>query len=376
MKYSKEISHIYRVTSFFFAIGILMSLKLWMGMRVFPQIPVFENIVLFNTSVDTILIVGLISTLILNAFILSVHIHRLIFAVLLLVLSQDQMRWQPWVYHYILFLLPFCFKLKRLSIFYFQFILITMYFWAGVNKINVNFVNSIVPLFISDDVIDIIPLKKALGYLIPAFEICISYTLLFHPKLKIGIKLAILMHLVLIVWLVFSDISNSVIIPWNIAMILFLVLCFYKSEVELPDSMLNWCKKNISSTILMILFFLLPLLNFWGKWDNYLSFSLYSGKSKKYLIGGENLYNEDFAHPIQTYPLPSHCSILGEIIDIDKWSLEELNVPVPSEKRIYKSILKEFCKSTSLENQIFLLEQTNPYTGCAFECYTCQELEE
>lgn len=96
-----------RTTSIFFLLGIFMSIDLWGVERTFPILPVFTFLktgaILANKVAFSILISSLISIILFER---KASLY-LLFSSLLYLLIEDQIRWQPWVYIYIVILLPF-----------------------------------------------------------------------------------------------------------------------------------------------------------------------------------------------------------------------------------------------------------------------------
>ena len=87
--------------------------------------------------------------------------------------------------------------------------------------------------------------------------------------------------------------------------------------------------------MVMTLFWILPAFNLAGKWETYLSFSLYSGNNHnaKFLLS-EKAYNQ----------LPLYIRHFtyyhGEqyILYPKEWCLTELKTPLYPEKRIFKNV--------------------------------------
>ena len=140
-----------------FLIGMLLSWKLWISSRLFPMLPPIEGLPAFPNPLDWI-VAGLLA-LTLAAGLVFPHrrIAQAALGLTLVLALQDQMRWQPWVYTYMLLLLPFAFqdfsfaskKEQPVSpvLLWFQIFLAGLYFWGGVHKLNDNFVDVIYPLF-------------------------------------------------------------------------------------------------------------------------------------------------------------------------------------------------------------------------------------
>ncbi|WP_340202914.1 hypothetical protein [Ascidiimonas sp. W6] len=121
---------------------------------------------------------------------------------------------------------------------------------------------------------------KEIGYIVPITEIFIAFGLLFQKTQKSAVIIGFLMHSLIILYL--SPLGgdfNSIIIPWNLALIIFLYSCFFKSDTKLSLRYLWNSNANTVKRLVLLLFLTLPILGIWGKWDYYLSFNLFSGKS-------------------------------------------------------------------------------------------------
>jgi hypothetical protein len=101
----------------------------------------------------------------------------------------------------------------------------------------------------------------------------------------------------------------------------------------------------------------MPLFNFFHRWDDMLSHSLYDSKNKLFYIGVSQQYwlkvNRGFENVL--LPLPPNTEG-GYLIDVNKWALYELNVPVNPEYRIFKQISTSFCSyGIPKEDLLFLM---------------------
>lgn len=366
---------ILRVTICFLAIGILMSFKLWISDRIFPLIPVIE---ILNAPIifGYLIIGGLFGVLIFSLVFPNSRLITGLFCLLILLAIQDQMRWQPWFYHYLLFLFPFCFKRKNVNIGYFQLILIGIYFWGGVNKFNSNFINQVFP----DIVLQItkwnLTTLKEIGYIVPLTELFIAFGLVFKQTQRLAIYCGYITHIVILIYLSpFGSNSNSIIIPWNIAMISFLFLCFHRIKYESPIKKI-WKRASQKIELIFIaLFLVLPIFSFFGKWDYYLSFNLYSGKNEIFYIAVEEGEIKNLVPDLRETFVQIKGLEGGEIIDINKWSFNELNVPIPPEKRIFKRIANNFCDWGIPNEKIMFLEIEKSTQNGNIQSYSCEDLK-
>ncbi|MDX5349065.1 MAG: hypothetical protein LPK19_17685 [Hymenobacteraceae bacterium] len=333
---------------------------------------------MFNHSVNYVIAALLVLLLCYNIFRHHKFVNYAILLLLLLLLLQDQNRWQPWVYIYLLLLLPFSFtgilkenETNKLA--YFQVIFIGIYFWSGVHKFNQNFLDTtyvkLLTIFLDAKNNALIDQVKLTGYLIPVTEIAVAVLLFFPKTRKYGVFLGLATHAFILIFIGPLGLNiNTIIYPWNIAMALLLVLLFYKTSLNI------FTKPKLPWSVLAIgaLTWLVPLLNFFGYWDDYLSFSLYSDKTKAFFvaIGDAELHKLDA-------PLHEHLIKTGgiNIIDVNEWSMKELNVPLYPESRVFNKIAATFCTNNIAENQLYFLEFEQPIEANQYTRFTCSKLK-
>ena len=174
-----------------------------------------------------------------------------------------------------------------------QIVLIGIYLWSGIHKFNSNFIdltftNILTNLFQikNEKIINII---RYSGYLVPIIEVFIAVALTI-PKLRtLGVLLVVSVHTFILVYLSPLGVDdNSIVYPWNIAMILLTALLFYKQKNDAASIIQGSIQMKLLSVLLIVLVLILPLLNFINKWDSYLSFSLYSDKITLHYAAIEN----------------------------------------------------------------------------------------
>lgn len=351
---STRLKWIYKIISISFLLGIVLSYKLWQSDRLFPLVPVFEAFTPFNNSFSLIFYILLISSCLLGIF--NYYKKGLVFFLLVLavLLLQDQMRWQPWVYMYVLLLLGYLYFDKKgndtLIINYLKSIVVGVYLWSAIQKIHpyfneTSFKSILKEVFLlQPEQIDIL-VSYQIGYSIPLIELCIPILLLLPKYRTIGVYLAILMHVFIIGYASpLSSNNNFIILPWNIALIGITTFLFYKntSQFSVKSHFLNYTA--------LLLVWCLPLLNFFGLWDHYLSFSLYSGKIPYHYVTSTDDVFKDTAY--QTYLVSSKKFNSDKVLNMYYWSMSELNVPFYPEPRVFKAVAKQLCNSVTTKEQL------------------------
>ncbi len=152
----QRIALLYRSICILFFIGILLSLPLWHGQRMFPLVPMIPGLPTLPAPFDYALVGLLLLTLALNAIWIQ---RRFTIALLLLIfwlVFFDQMRLQPWVFIYVLILIPFArldfskekekasYSLAVLN--YLQVLLVGVYCWSGLHKFTPSFIEITHPI--------------------------------------------------------------------------------------------------------------------------------------------------------------------------------------------------------------------------------------
>ncbi len=274
-------------------------------------------------------------------------------ALAVLLVLQDQGRLQPWFYQYSFMLAAVGFSsLGRLStegaMNACRLIVAFTYLWSGLQKAHVSFAENVYPWLI-EPLASHLPSGAAstLGhgaYAVPVMEAAIGLGLLVRPLRKPAVVGAILMHTFILFTIgPWGRDWNSVVWPWNVAMVAFVLILFWRT----PDnpSSLAVVKPGSSAfrAVVLILFAFMPALNFFGLWDSYLSASLYSGSTEK-----GHVYAADGPSWTRTRPF-------------NKATMEEMNVPAYPEERVYKRVFADvWCEKTPAPPKPILVVYSRP----------------
>jgi hypothetical protein len=254
--------------------------------------------------------------------------------------------------------------------------IVGVYIWSGVHKWNLGFLDGTFAQMVKASGLNVdFQIWKKAGYIIPFLEVSIGVALLTRKLRKVGVYIAIITHIVILFYLsLFVLEHNSVVYPWNIAMIVFVYLLFWDTDENLAMTFRE-IRVNAFLLIPVALIWLFPVLNLVGYWDHYLSFSLYSSKPSKFYIAIEkdeiHKIDKRFAH----YFADMKGLQGGQLIDVDKWAFSELNVPFYPEKRLFKKLSVNFCDLGIDEDKLVFLELF--YTNSTLSNkFTCKELQQ
>ena len=181
-----------------------------------------------------------------------------------------------------------------------------------------------------------LPLIHYSGLVLCFIEVFMGMGLLFFRKKKYVCVTAILMHQMIILLYGPTGMNyNLIIVPWNIAMLLFALVLFNQKEGMVINR--NFFKSKFNLAV-VILIGILPMLSFFGKWDDYLSFNLYSGNTKILAICvTDTKQYPELNRYSSTIKNNKYCDN-AYIIKTNEWAMDELNVPVVPEERIFNKV--------------------------------------
>ncbi|MEZ0325127.1 MAG: hypothetical protein ACAH95_04415 [Fimbriimonas sp.] len=303
--------------------AIALTTRLWFGGRTFPEAPVFGWLPTVPSLVPSISFV--LSLLAAAGLRLRWPIGMAVgFAALLVLLDLNRL--QPWMYQYVLVLVGVWLGGRR-GWALCACVLAFTYVWSGLLKLNLSFASDVFPWLVKP----IFAAPTSLGFAAALFEVCVG-VLLFVPRLRIfAIAGAALIHFALL-WVLgpTGHNFNSAVWPWNICMPLLAFTLFFRSSEPLFP--LAW--SSAVGKVVLVLVGVMPALNLLDLWDDNLSASLYSGRTRDAWLRVE-------PHVIQEWQVPSSAVIQrGDffIVDLPTWALSDLNVPPYPEPRVYRII--------------------------------------
>lgn len=334
-----------RIICLCWLVAKIISSKLWLADRIFPVIPPFDFL---HVSQAVHLIFYVISLACIAAILIFPSKRILLFSVIVVELiscSLDQNRWQSWEYQYIFIILVLLInrKKERVALNSIAFIFISIYFFSGLSKMNVAFSQYLQHQLVS---LGIFKVKSSysynlllyhLGYLLGLIEMLLGIGLSFKRTMKVAAILLICMHLGILIFLgPFGINYNAIIWPWNVA----IILCIYQLFINRNSVVLSLRALTTGfNKIFVLVFGLLPLLNFFGYWDYFLSSSLYSYKPPQMYICIHNTeYNKALSPFYSTKVNTFMCDSNSTLLSIWSWSMQEMNVPAYPEIRVYKKL--------------------------------------
>lgn len=345
--------------------GFALSRRLWLhSTRLYPSVPVFDFLPTVAPAVSYVWFGALVLLLVLFAVRARAHLYAAAFVVLACAyVLFDESRLQPWFYQYLFMMLALAaFSSKegdaRTPLRACAFVVASVYFWSGVQKLNPQFFNKVMPSLVAP-YLEHIPalsmgLATRLGVIIPLTEICVGVMLLTRRWRLTGVVWALITHAVVL--LMFVPVRrNNVIWPWNVAMAAFVLILFRRGA----DGARDFLPRRALSlqTAALVLFGLMPFLSLFGLWGQYLSSALYSGNVPR----AEFTVSERVASKLP----PRVRSKLrpdgeGFRLDINHWSYAELNVPAYPSEKVYRAATATLCGFAESPTDVRLEVNTPP----------------
>lgn len=344
-----KIKIILGITCLVWILTKIICYKLWTSERLFPLIPVFEFLDELPNSIHLFLFISSCFCLLLIPFYSKNHL--LLISALILEISScllDQNRWMPWNYQFFLTLLFFVFYNKNYKQFlnFFSFLIASIYIYSGLHKINGGFLYNVWERMILNRFFgfDYSQINQTWihysGLILGLIEFLAGIGILFLKNKKIVSILLIGMHLFILMLISpFGFNYNSSVWPWNVVMILFLYLLYLNenyNHISFKSLTTGWNK------IPFVVIGILPILNYIGIWDDYLSFKLYSGNTlqMEICIPKEEVPSEYTPYLITNSRFCKDCKVLN----VGRLAMNEVNSVVYPEKRIYVAMIKKWKK--------------------------------
>jgi hypothetical protein len=346
--------------------GLMLSPRLWLTARSYPHVPVWSGLPALPTPWDWLLLGVLLASLGAVVAASRPRLAMLVFVLLAGLWSLwDQTRWQPWFYQYLFMFAALALgpapsdpQRGQASLNACRLIVASLYVWSGLQKVNVEFATGDYP-WLMEPMLKHLPETwhesiKCCGWQAAFFECGIGLGLLVWPLRALAIAGALAMHLLILFSLGPSGHDwNTVVWPWNLAMMIFVVVLFARTRGLMPWHIL-WPRRFLFARVVLLLFGVMPLLNFFECWDSYLSAALYSGNiALERIFISQEVYDRLPAdarrHARWRWAAPDHegaafpddaTSACPWEVDLLEWSMAEMNVPPYPAARVSRGLAR------------------------------------
>jgi hypothetical protein len=211
------------------------------------------------------------------------------------------------------------------------------------------------------------------GALAPFVQVAFGIGLLTRRWRRLSLVAAVAMHVfILTMFGPFGHNWNNVVWPWTAAMAAFDVILFSgTSEFTWPDVFAT--RRDPLHVAALALFAVLPVLSFFNLWDSYLSAALYSGNLTEAQIYISDAGMASVPAAVRTRTV--HTSPNTNVLNIQRWAIEDLNVMPYPETRAYKAIGRSVCRDVRAPGQLVLIVHEQRLFGSKEEAaFQCPEL--
>ena len=224
------------------------------------------------------------------------------------------------------------------------------YISSGLAKLNPNLVGDTFPWLV-EPFVKAAPARvqwfiRHLALVAPVFECGTGVGLLTRRFRGPAVSCAIAIHVFILITIgPLGQRFNIVVWPWNLAMIVFLLILFVRRAGDPAPRDIIWGSHFVFQKVVLVLFGLLPVLSFFNLWDHYLSSALYSGNRTSGIVYLSDDVFDRLPDTIEDYVYEDEPN--RNQLNINDWSLGELNVPSYPEVRIYKNVARKICDYAS-----------------------------
>ncbi|MCC9641194.1 hypothetical protein LOC71_02835 [Rhodopirellula sp. JC740] len=254
---------------------------------------------------------------------------------LCLLIAMDQHRLQPWVYQTILYATLFSFasagpiaSARDATLGCIRWLTITVYVFSAIGKFDFQFLHTVGQDFLRVptnwfglDVSDWSDRTRlVVAAFFPTFELLVAASLAVPPVRRVGVWMAIIMHLGLIAVLSPMGLGHSAgVIVWNLVMAIQAWMLFRPRPAVRPEhdsEIVSRASAGGLSWSVVILASVMPLTERRGYWDHWMSWALYSPHNSRMSL-------QIHESAIESLPEPWRAAVVANDAD-DRWHDLEL----------------------------------------------------
>lgn len=367
---------IIRIWSASIVVLTTLSWKLWIpGFTDFPRVPVFD---VPSDSVYTgihyagtlLLLAGLAGVCFSEKLRSSAGVIAAAFGILFLC---NQHCLQPWAWQAFIIAVLIAFFPMRDAKVWIARILISIYLYSAIGKFDYQFIHSLGQDFLNvvlswvgqaDSVSE--QLKSKLVLLFPIGELLIAIGLLIPQTRKVAAWFAIVFHVVLIALLSPIGLNNCwPVLVWNAVSALLVGWLFLMPPIgKLTPSKRSGALAEIG-TMFAIIILAGPLFRPVEAWDHWLAWGLYSPSNSRVEVFVSDSSRDQCGEGVQKYFSETDKQFGSSRFLFERWSLEELGVPIYPQARFQKAAAIEWLGQKELLGQVILIHYTpsHPVSG-------------
>ncbi|MEQ1744149.1 MAG: hypothetical protein ABMA02_01895 [Saprospiraceae bacterium] len=273
------------------------------------------------------------------------HTASALAATLTLLVGLDLNRLQPWTYFYLLALglIVAAGQAEGRLTNNLRWLMAAVYAWGGLNKITPYFAEDNFPWF-CEAFFWTKPLAAfpALGYLVAAAEVLLALGLLRLATRSIFRWIAVGFHLFVTLALSPWGLDwNIVVIPWNLAMAGIAWVVFSDGMDVNAEARRSSVFIKAATTVLLAFAWVFPLLNVWHRWDEPLSWKMYSNTQTE---AGFFIKKNSASCPEIQRVWAKHAYESGSKLLFDDWAFSDLHVPAYNSPYAHQRLAQYLCR--------------------------------
>jgi hypothetical protein len=318
-----------------------ISWRFWTPYRTYPMVPFLPGLHLAATVSIAMLVmacVGLVvaaapktTTVGLSGFLLST-------AILIL---EDQSRLQPYIYVEIVVAFGLLYhSIKGGELRSVRMALVFVYLWAGIQKLNIHYFDEVFPwVFFGPRAMHLLSflqnyhlIFRGVALFSALLEIGACVLLTWPKTRNLGVLAVAAIHT--IAFLLIGPVGLNyapVVWPWNIALVAYVMILFWNHKGNILRV------RDPAHAFVVVLFGLLPILNWFSLWDDYLSFHAFSGATM-------NGYMEIPMEEESALPMSARQGVHQHKLLFVEWSMNDTRASAYPAARVYRSVFRETCR--------------------------------
>ncbi len=387
------VTRLRRLMCVFTGLLVAATWPLWIPGPEFPDIPWLESFrSLREDSFDWIFVLGLAVCLVMEFrgldrnLIRTRFIRGICLIPLIFVLIPDQHRLQPWVFQMLMMATLLTIPQERTAVYCLRLFTISIYVHSALSKFDMAFVDSH-GQWLLDGLTTSLGMstefwsettRQVLAGMFPIGELLTALLLLWPRTRRMGLKLAILMHVILLLALGPLGYGHHAgVLIWNVYFILMDVLIFRDPfPGEDASTKLNDGEQGCWSPVgprkvengiawgVTTIFALLPCLSWWGLWDHWPSWAVYSSRPAIVEVFVPEGDIERLPKTLQPFvgppaPLSDRCPV-----NLDAWSFSTLWCPMYPQERYRVAVAAAIGDLNGIEDmRVIIRSSPDRWTG-------------
>ncbi|OYP28411.1 hypothetical protein CGZ80_26765 [Rhodopirellula sp. MGV] len=290
---------------------------------------------------------------------------------LVVLVSTDQQRLQPWCYQTIAYGLLFAFFDWRSARLWITLITASIYLYSAAGKLDYQFTHSVGQQMVLQ-ALQMIPgitldesmarLATRLAITLPIVELCIGAMILAKPTRRYGGMAAIAMHLSLFALLGPWSLNHSFgVLCWNLLLAVQSWMLFVnpadggkdiEPEVDRRKALSPWSRLVRTAVMVWVVVMLVaPLTERWGIWDHWTSWSLYSPHTSRATVEIHDSAVARLPDELVRY-LNDTDGDRWSRLSLEDWSIGERWVPVYPQARFQVEVAESVSRTYDLGQAI------------------------